>query len=98
MTPEKTLETRLYEGNRAKEVLENEAFIAAFDAIEQEVTETWKNSPARDAEGREKCFTYLKMLQKVKAHLTTTLETGKLAELELQHKQTLLDRAKQWAA
>ena len=90
----KSLEIRLHEGSRAKEILENEQFSASFEAIEKEVMETWKNTPARDLEGREKCYDYLKVLQKVKAHLVTTLETGKMAELELAHKQTIADRLK----
>lgn len=89
-----TIEQRIYDANRAKEVLENEAFIAAFADTENEVIEQWKNSPARDNEGREKLWAYLSLLRKIKAHLTTSLETGRLAELDLRHKQTLAERAK----
>lgn len=88
------LEERLCLGDRAKEVLENESFIAAFEDIEKDLLESWKNSPARDAEGREKLWIYQMLLQKVKTQLTQTMETGKLAVLELQHKQTMWDRAK----
>lgn len=88
MTPEE----RIYNGNRAKEVLENEAFQQAFADIEQEVIKQWTESPARDEAGREKLWQYLSMLKKVKSHLTTTLETGKLAELEMEHKRSLKDR------
>lgn len=91
-----TLEDRLFLGDRAKEVLENEAFSAAFDATEKEVIEQWTNSPARDAEGREKLWQYLMLLRKVKANLQTTLETGTLAKLELQHQQSLRDKARGW--
>lgn len=90
----KPIEQRVYDGNRAKEVLENEVFQAVFADIEKEVTESWMNSPARDVEGREKLWQYLTLLKKVKAHLTTTMETGKLAQIDLQHKQTLWDIAK----
>jgi hypothetical protein len=88
----KSLEQRLHDGSRAKEVIENEQFLASFDAIEAEVMETWKATPARDSEAREACYVYLKMLGKVKAHLVSTMETGKLAELELAHKQGIADR------
>jgi hypothetical protein len=91
-----TLDERLYLGDRAREVLENEAFIAAFEATEQEVTDQWKNSPARDQAGRESLWQYLSMLRMVRANLQTTLETGKLAKLELQHKRSLTERAKAW--
>lgn len=88
------IEQRIYNGDRAKEVLENEAFQQAFEDIEQEVTKQWMESPARDAEGREKLWQYLMMLRKVKAQLQTTLDTGKLAKMELDHKRSLADRLK----
>ena len=91
------LEDRLYLGNRAKEVIENEAFTEAFKAIEDEVIETWKNTPARDAEGRERLWTYLTLLKKVRTQLETTLETGKLAQLELNHRQSAMDKLKDLA-
>lgn len=88
------IEQRLYNGDRAREVLENEAFAAAMADIKQEVIEQWQNSPARDQEGREKLWQLLKLADKLEATLRTSLETGKLAKLDLQHKQSLLDRAK----
>jgi hypothetical protein len=91
-----TLDERLYLGDRAREVLDNESFIAAFDETEKEVIEQWTNSPARDQEGREKLWQYLAMLRRVRANLQTTLETGKLARLELNHQQTLANRARGW--
>lgn len=91
-----TDEERLHRGTRANEVLENEEFSAAFDAIEQELTQAWKASPQRDVEGRERLFLALSMLGKVKASLTQTMETGKLAMLELQHKKTLTEQAKHY--
>ena len=91
-----TLEHRLFNGDRAKEVLDNEAFTAAFEAIEKEVIEQWTSSPARDAAGREKLWIYLMLLRKVRTQLTTTLETGKLAQMELSHQQSLKERAKQF--
>lgn len=92
----KTIEQRIYSGNRAKEVLDNEAFQAVFDDIEQELTTAWKTSPQRDADAREKIHLALTMLSKVKTCLHTSMDTGKLATLDLQHQQGLADRAKDW--
>lgn len=89
-----TIEQRLHAGSRAREVLENEEFHAAFDAVEKDIIDKWTNSPARDAVGRESLWQYLMLLRKVKAQLTETLETGKLAEMDLKHKQSLVDRLK----
>ncbi len=43
----------------AQQLLDNPLFSEIFSAIENELTETWKNSPASDIEGRE--FTYLRL-------------------------------------
>jgi hypothetical protein len=89
-----SLDQRIYDGNRAKEVLENEAFITVFQDIEKELFTEWTNSPVRDQEGREKIFLSLKMLQKLHLTLQTSLETGKLAMMEVEHQRSLADRAK----
>lgn len=89
-----TLEQRLYLGDRAKEVIENEVFVDAFEQIQNEVIEQWTNSPARDAEGRERLWTYLQMLKRLQAQLQQTMESGQLARLDLEHKRTLMDKAK----
>lgn len=90
-----TLEKQLYDANRAREVLENEVFIQVWADVEQELTKAWLESPARDVEGREKIFLTLQMLRKLHRAVETSLETGKLAQKELEHKQTLADRAKE---
>jgi hypothetical protein len=94
-----TLEQRLYLGDRAKEVIENEVFVDAFTQIQNEVIEQWTNSPARDAEGRERLWTYLQMLKRLQAQLQQTMESGQLARIDLEHKRTLMDRARSlWPA
>jgi hypothetical protein len=94
-----TIEQRIYQGDRAREVLENEAFQGAFADIESEILEQWKNSPARDAEGRERLWTFLMLLRKVKATLHTTLDSGKLAMVQLQHDQKIAElRVPEWRA
>lgn len=94
---------RIYNGDRAKEILENEVFIAAFDDIEAEILSQWKTSPARDEAGREKLWMLLSLMQKLKATITQSLETGKLARLELEHQRTIGARLRDaksalWAA
>ena len=91
-----TLEQQLHRGSRAKEVLENEIYIEAFETIEKALIDKWKNSPARDQAGRESIYLMQTMLQKVQMCLRTTMETGMLAQQELRHKQTLRDQAAAW--
>jgi hypothetical protein len=94
-TMSKTPEQRIYDGERAREVLENEAFAAAFADIRQEITEQWTQSPARDRTGREHLWNLLKLTDKLQATFTRSLEDGLLAKAELKHQQSLLDRAKE---
>lgn len=68
----------------------------AFEALEKEITEQWLHSPSRDVEGREKLYLMIGLTQKLKGILVSTLETGKLAEVELNHQRTLADRAKEF--
>jgi hypothetical protein len=89
-----TIEQRIYDGNRAAEVLNNEAFQKAFADIEEQFVQAWKDSPARDVEGREKIWTCLGLLKKLKGSLEGSLETGKLAELDMLHKRNALERMK----
>ena len=77
-----TLEQRLYLGDRAKEVIENEVFVDAFTQIQNEVIEQWTNSPARDAEGRERLWTYLQMLKRLQAQLQQTRVRDKIRVFE----------------
>lgn len=89
-----TIEQRIYDGTRAREILENEVFIQVFQDIEQELMQAWKTAPARDVAGRESIHQYLTMLEKVKTRLTSTMETGKLAMIDLDYQQSRLQRVK----
>lgn len=90
-----SIEERIYDGVRAKEALENESLQWAFDSIEQELKRAWKDSPARDAEGREKIYLMIHMLSKVQMALKTTMETGILATKELEYQRSLKERVKE---
>lgn len=91
-----TLEERLYNGDRAREVLENEVFQAVWAQVEQDLIESWRNIPAspEHAPKRERLHLSLTLLGKVKACIQESLETGKLAQIELQHKRNLAERAR----
>lgn len=90
-----TLEQRITQGNQAREVVENPAFIRAFDEIEQEHVTAWKNSPARDPEGRETLWMTVKLLHKLRSTLEASMLDGRMANVELEHQvnQMARDRA-----
>jgi regulator of replication initiation timing len=91
-----TPDQRVYDGDQARLVLENEAFHQALADIETEITESWKNAPARDHEGREQLWQLLKLAGKLRTNLQSRMETGKLARLELDHqRKSMLQKAKE---
>lgn len=87
-------EQEIFLANRAKEVLENEAYLHAFESIHLEIFEQWKSSPARDQDGRESLWLMQSLLSKLQLTLQSTMQGGNLASADLRHKQTLLQRAK----
>lgn len=79
MTPE--LEAR--RGEEARQLLEHPLLAEAFALVEQNITQAWQDSPARDHEGRESLWLQLKLLRKVRGELETVVETGKVARATL---------------
>ena len=82
------LEQKTAHGIRAAEVLQSAVYIEAYELIKTELTTQWQQSPARDAEGREKLWLMLTMLAKVQATMERAIETGKLAQHQLGHQRT----------
>ena len=70
-------------GEEARQLLEHPLLVEAFELIEQEHIERWKNSPARDEEGRQSIWLSLKNLHKVRGHLEHVMATGKVAQATL---------------
>lgn len=67
-------------GHSAARLLNDPLMAEAFDALRAEYIAAWENAPVRDAEGRERIWAHLQALGKVKAHLETVMNTGKMAE------------------
>jgi hypothetical protein len=81
------VEQIILRGERARQLLEEPLLLEAFDLIEKEYVQQWQTSPARDAEGRESLYLMLKLLQRVRGHLQSTMESGVI------EKATLAQRA-----
>lgn len=79
MTPEEELQR----GAEAERLLQHPLIVEAFEKIEREVIERWKSSPSADEAGREKLWLSLKLLHRVRAHLQSVVQSGKLAKATL---------------
>jgi len=75
------------EGDRAlkaKTLLENPLLRNAFDDLRSDFRKAWEDSSDQDAEGRERLFLALKILNKVEKSLEEHVQTGKLAARTLE--------------
>jgi hypothetical protein len=93
-----SIEQRIYDGNRAKEVLDNEVFQQVWADIEQGLIESWRSIPASDSvdhvKARERLHLSLTLLGKLKSTVEQTMQSGKLAiaDLDYQEKKKLSER------
>ena len=68
---------------QAKRLIEDELLVEAFSEAKRRYIEEWEKSPARDTDGRERLWTMVKLLEKVRGHLEQIMADGKIAEAEI---------------
>ena len=79
-----TLDEELRRAQQAKELLEHPLLIVVFDVLRRQVLDTWKNSAVRDAEGRERLFMAIRIVEQVEGLLREYVTTGKFAAMQLE--------------
>jgi hypothetical protein len=70
-------------GARARELLGNELLQHAFARLEADYISAWRQTPARDTDARERLWQAVNIVGKVRDHLVTIVNDGKLAQREL---------------
>lgn len=71
---------------RAKRLLDDPLFVESFDVLEKELIALWETTGAQDVDQRESFWLALRLLVRIKAHITSIVETGHMAKiLEKQH-------------
>lgn len=81
---------------QAQEILEHPLFREALDTYRQRLMAEWAASPARDTQGREALWLMVKTAEAVERHLSSLMETGQLASLQLEQNRSLRERLKDW--
>ncbi len=82
-----SLEQDVERGRQAQEVLGNAVYAESYTLIEQEIYKAWQNS--RDQAEREQLHQLLRMLEKAKTVLESTMRSGKIAADQLVQKRNL---------
>lgn len=68
---------------QAQQLLDNPLFNEALLKIETDLITAWRSTPARDQEGRERCWNALQQAGKIKGYFEAVLNDGKLAAAQL---------------
>jgi len=70
-------------GRRAEQLLNDEMLKGAFATLKAEYQKAWENSPARDADGRERLWQAFQIVGMIETHLKNVMDNGKIAQHEL---------------
>lgn len=83
-------EQHVEQGRLAQQVLDNPVYQDAYKQVEKGIIDAWRE--ARSPQDREQLHQLLMMLSKAKNVLESTMRAGKLAQHEIQQKQSLMQR------
>ena len=60
---------------QAKRLLKDPMYLEAFDILGESIFNTWANTSVNDVESREQCWLSLRLLERLRLHLTSIIET-----------------------
>jgi phosphomevalonate kinase len=71
---------------RAKNLLNDALFNEAFDVLRKDLLNRWEVSGSTEVEARESIWLAMRLLDRIHAHITSVVETGRMADiLDKQH-------------
>jgi hypothetical protein len=85
------LQNAINRGQRAEAMLKDDLLKETLDTLERDYIAAWRQSPARDTDGRERLWQAVQVVGKMRDHLVTVLNNGKLAQRQLDE---LIEREK----
>ena len=83
MTGEHKLNLQVARRARAEALLQDELLEEAFARLEERYVEEWRATTVRDGDARERLWSAVNIVRKVKQHLGTIISDGRLAQREL---------------
>lgn len=93
MSDEIALQRATERAARAEALMRDELLVEAFMTLDRDYIKAWRETPARDTDARERLWQAVQVVAKVRDHLTSTVNNGKLAAREL---NDLADRKKRF--
>ncbi len=80
----------------AQALLENDLFNEALTTLEAEYIKAWKLSELRDDDGRQRLWQAVQIVGKIKDHISSILNGGKLAQAQLKELAETSERKRRW--
>ena len=75
-----------YREEKAKNLLSNELFNESFDVLRKDLMNRWEASGSTELEARESIWLAMRLLDRIHAHISSIVETGRMADiLDKQH-------------
>ena len=65
---------------RARNLLSDELLNEAFETLSKDILDAWHGSSIHDTEARENLWLSLRLLERVRLHLTSIIDTGEMAK------------------
>ena len=69
---------QVHRANHAQELKDNPILQEALETWQKDLMKAWENSPARDAEGREKLFLMVQASKQFQTYIQTLVDNGKM--------------------
>lgn len=96
MTDEITLTKATEKAAQAQRLLDDPMLKDAFKALEDGYMAAWRATLIDEVSGREKLFLAVNVIGKVRDHLTSVVNGGKLAQAQLKEIASLSERKKRF--
>ena len=64
----------------ARRILNDKLFVEAFETLEKNILDSWKSSGVSELEAREQIWLSLRLLERIRLHITSIVETGDMAK------------------
>jgi hypothetical protein len=74
----------IIDGERARQLLEDETLTGIFEKLRDVYMSGWQNSEPHDVEGRERLYMAVQVLEHVRSHIRVMAEAGKLATAQIE--------------
>lgn len=86
-----SLEEERSRGINAQRIIEDDLFQESFESVRAAILHAWASTSMKETENREFLFLMLRAADQFKQGLVTMLETGRMAEIQLDDEKSLDD-------